>query len=245
MGRVVAIAALVRRWPVGFYAWTFSTPRAAAPATGALVVQSNPAGVNVFVDGVDRGVTPARVEVTAGSHILELRGRGVPRVIPFNVAAGSEVSQYLEFVETPATGQLAVQSEPAGAKVLVDGTVRGVTPLTVVDLPPGDHRSAAGERRERAPPVTFSKAARCRWCCDWRRASRPGPRLVTVKRRSAWRSGKMAACFSTDRGPADAGCRRHELELSSEPLGYASAASCRSAGKATRSRSTCRAASST
>ena len=36
----------------------------------------------VFVDGVERGKTPARLSVEAGSHILELRGRGVPRVIP-------------------------------------------------------------------------------------------------------------------------------------------------------------------
>ena len=35
--------------------------------------------------------------VAPGSHILELRGRGVPRVIPLNVTAGAEVSQYLEF----------------------------------------------------------------------------------------------------------------------------------------------------
>ncbi len=30
-------------------------------------------------------MTPARVSLRRGSHILELRGRGVPRVIPFSV----------------------------------------------------------------------------------------------------------------------------------------------------------------
>ena len=38
------------------------------------------------------------------------------------------------------TGQMAIQSEPAGAKVLVDGVVRGVAPLTIADLAPGDHQ---------------------------------------------------------------------------------------------------------
>jgi len=37
------------------------------------------------------------------------------------------------------TGQLTAKSEPAGAKVLVDGRERGVTPLTIDDLSFGSH----------------------------------------------------------------------------------------------------------
>src|SRR5439155_11857619 len=84
---------------------------------GTLAVQTNPPGAQIFVDGVEKGLTPARVSLSAGAHILELRGRGVPRVIPVTVAAGAEVSQYLELPQTPATGSLLVQSEPAGPKV--------------------------------------------------------------------------------------------------------------------------------
>jgi hypothetical protein len=40
---------------------------------------------------------------------------------------------------TPATGSLHVSSTPAGAKVLVDGKARGVTPLELADLSPGRH----------------------------------------------------------------------------------------------------------
>ena len=111
-----------------------------APAMGALVVQSNPAGVPVFIDGVPYGQTPTRVQLKAGSHILELRGRGVPRSIPLTISAGAEVSQYLEFADVPVTGQLAVQSVPVGAKVIVDGIERGVSPVTVPNLAPGDHQ---------------------------------------------------------------------------------------------------------
>ena len=110
------------------------------PATGTLVVQSNPAGV----PGVRRRRTiTARhrrgSSVPVGPHILELRGRGVPRVINVNVTAGAEVSQYLEFANTPETGSLRVETQPAGAKVIVDGTDRGVAPVTINDLLPGDH----------------------------------------------------------------------------------------------------------
>jgi hypothetical protein len=71
-----------------------------APALATLTVESNPSGVPVFIDGVERGLTPTRVTLAPGAHILELR-RGVPRVIPLTLTAGAEVSQYLEFAETP------------------------------------------------------------------------------------------------------------------------------------------------
>jgi hypothetical protein len=138
---IVAAAAIVILAGGGVFASRYmgGAGKASTSTSGTLVVQSNPAGVQVVVDGVERGQTPARLSVTPGAHILELRGRGVPRVIPFNVAAGAEVSQYLEFANTPETGSLRVESQPAGAKVLVDGTDRGVAPLIVSDLLPGDH----------------------------------------------------------------------------------------------------------
>jgi hypothetical protein len=110
------------------------------PAMATLAVQSNPPGVPIFVDGIERGMTPERVSLTPGPHILELRGRGVPRVIPVTLTAGTELSQYLEFLEGPTTGQIAIQSEPAGATVTVDGIRRGVSPLTVAELAPGEHQ---------------------------------------------------------------------------------------------------------
>ena len=111
----------------------------AGPTMGSLSVQTNPPGVAVFVDGVAHGNTPARISLSAGSHIVELRGRGVPRVMPVTVAAGSEASQYLELPETPSAGSLLVQSDPAGARVTVDGVDHGVAPVSVADLAPGDH----------------------------------------------------------------------------------------------------------
>ena len=132
----VALAAIVGG---GAYASRFVGAAAAPPAMGALSVQSSPAGVEVFVDGVTRGVTPAKIALTPGSHILELRGRGVPRVIPLQITSGAQVSQYLEFAESPTTGMLVVHSQPAGANVTVDGVARGVTPLTVEGLTSGDH----------------------------------------------------------------------------------------------------------
>ena len=99
----------------------------ATPAMATLSVQSNPPGVPVFVDGLERGVTPARITLAPGAHILELR-RGVPRVIPVTLTAGADVSQYLEFAEAPVGGQL-VLPEPAAAQPSAPVAQAPVAPL--------------------------------------------------------------------------------------------------------------------
>ena len=104
---------------------------------GMLRVESNFTGLPVLVDGLEQGRTPARLSVSAGTHVLEVRGRNAPRVMPVSVASGVENAQYIEFPNLPQTGQLRVDSDPAGATVMVDGISRGVTPLTVADLAPG------------------------------------------------------------------------------------------------------------
>jgi len=118
---------------------------------GFLRVDSNPTGLRVLIDGIEQGRTPARLSVPAGTHVLEVDGRNAPRVIPVSVASGIENAQYIEFPDRSQTGQLRVDSDPAGATVMVDGVSRGATPLTVADLKPGPReivlQTAAGSVR--------------------------------------------------------------------------------------------------
>ena len=221
-----AIAAAVAVLGVGGYVANrkFSKAGAASASMGTLDIQSSPPGAEVFVDGENRGVTPARLSVKPGAHILELRGKGVPRVIPLNVAAGAQVSQYLEFADTPVTGQLQVQSQPAGAKVLVDGVDRGVAPVTVTNLTPGDHevvlQSEAGSARQvvtvqaggtasLVAPVGAEAAAGP--VSGWVKVQAP----VSVEIREG---GRLLGTSDADRVMMAAG--RHELELTNELLGY-------------------------
>jgi hypothetical protein len=56
---------------------------------GTLVVESQPAGVEVFVDGVASGKTPATLDLRAGEHTLVLRtSRGIT-LVPVVVVAGA------------------------------------------------------------------------------------------------------------------------------------------------------------
>jgi hypothetical protein len=197
---------------------------AVAPEMGMLIVQSSPAGAEVFVDGVARGMTPARVPVAAGSHILELRGRGVPRVIPLEVQAGGQVSQYLEFADTPMTGMLVIHSQPAGAQVTVDGVERGTAPITIEELSPGDHevvlRNAEGSSKHVVKVLAGTTASLVAPVVG---VSGDGPVSGWVKVTAPFtveifENGKLLGTTDSDRLMMAAG--RHVLTLVNETLKY-------------------------
>jgi hypothetical protein len=224
-GKMAGIAALVVALAGGgAFAYRSYGKAVAAPEMGALVVESNPVGVPVFVDGVERGRTPARVVLPPGAHILELRGRGVPRVINLKVAAGAEVTQYLEFAEAPVTGQMAIQSDPSGAKVLVDGVVRGVAPLTITDLAPGDHQvELQSEGASARHTVNVQAGGTASLVVPLGTAAPGGPvsGWLAVKTPFALEireGGRLLGTTETDRIMMASG--RHELELVSQALGY-------------------------
>jgi hypothetical protein len=222
--RVAVVALAIVALGEGAVIAARSYRKAPIPTLGTLSVQTNPPGVAVFIDGVARGNTPARVSLDAGSHIIELRGRGVPRVIPVTVTAGAEASQYLELPETPSAGSLLVQSDPAGARVTVDGVDHGVAPVSVADLTPGEHEvvlQAEGgtpvkQRVVIQAGVTSSVLAPVS-------TATPGPvsGWLSVKAPVAievFEHGKLIGTTEADRIMMAAG--RHDIELVNETLGY-------------------------
>jgi serine/threonine protein kinase len=225
---LIAAAAVIVLAGGGVFATRYVSPgAAAAPTSGTLVVQSNPAGVQVFVDGVDRGQTPARLSVPPGAHILELRGRGVPRVIPFTVSAGAEVSHHLEFASTPETGSLRVESQPAGAKVLVDGTDRGAAPVTVTDLLPGDHevilQTPLASARHVVSVQAGGTASLVTPVASAASAAGPVSGWLTVKSPFSLEireEGRLIGTSDADRLMLAAG--RHDIQLVNQVMGYRS-----------------------
>ena len=119
-------------------AWN-RAPGAGLEGEGELVVQSRPLAARVTVDGEDRGVTPLTLRLPAGPHVLQVAvGGSEPRVIPLTILAGVQTAQYVELLNVPTTGTLEVRSDPSRARVYVDGQDRGLTPITLRDLLPGD-----------------------------------------------------------------------------------------------------------
>jgi serine/threonine protein kinase len=138
--RVPAIAAMIIAVAsVG----TFAARRyLASEPVGTLIVNTNPTGVTVVIDGQHRGSTPLTVDLKPGRHLLQIVNDGHVRAIPVTIAEGREVAQFIELPDVapaPQDGHLQVRTEPAGARVVIDGQYRGVSPLTIEGLTPGAH----------------------------------------------------------------------------------------------------------
>jgi formylglycine-generating enzyme required for sulfatase activity len=99
------------------------------PLPGLVTLNSQPAGAEVFVNGKRLGVTPLpEIELEAGEHPLELRAE---RYFPLhkNIAVtGRTQRQELQFQLEPAWAVVALNSQPAGATVVVAGQALGQTP---------------------------------------------------------------------------------------------------------------------
>jgi hypothetical protein len=134
---LAAVAALV----------VFARSRGAAGPPAPPVVQighvafnTRPDGATVLVDGVNRGVTPVEVDLAAGTHGIVLLAGTSERRLDLKVEAGVRVSENVDLPPSVrAVGALDITSEPAGARVTVDGTAVGVTPLSLKNVNPARH----------------------------------------------------------------------------------------------------------
>jgi hypothetical protein len=146
--RLVVLAGLVALAVAGVTYW----PKMRAALTrGTAVFESGPAGSQVFVDGRLAGTTPVTVELPAGRHTVEFRNGADSRTTEVVIVARGHLAQRVDWATQP-TGGLQVDSDPTGARVLVDGKIRGATPLMVDGLSLGTHgvviESAAGTVRQ-------------------------------------------------------------------------------------------------
>jgi hypothetical protein len=119
-------------------------PEVVTPATGWLLVRTDPPGATVTLDGIGRGQTPLSLrDVSFGTHRLEVSHAGfgtVQRevtvneedtVVPVGVRLTPASRSSVAAGDTAQTGSLAVRSRPPGAQVTVNETSAGVTPLVV------------------------------------------------------------------------------------------------------------------
>ena len=150
-------------------------------------------------------------------------------------------------MQPPPTGTLAVNSNPAGAQVVVDGQTRGTTPLTL-DLPPGEHvmvLSADGQAR--TIPLTIASGGQVSQFIELPKnvpvettppapvapapapvAENAGAPLVVAGWISitapidvqVFESGRLLGTSQSQRIMLGVG--RHELDLSNDALGYRS-----------------------
>jgi hypothetical protein len=208
---------------------------ASAPATAlqaTLTIDSRPSGAEVEIDGDRSGVTPLTIAIAPGAHTAKLRATGAERTWRLEVAAGSHVVHYLELQPdkpVSASGRLSIVTEPPGARVVVNGSPRGVSPVAI-DVAPAKHTVAVtndagsaervvitepGVAKEVVFALPTAKAPRAGWVT----ITSPFPVLLVEDSRIVG----AAAQGTSARIMLEAG--RHHVVLRNEELAYESSRS--------------------
>ncbi|MCQ2368113.1 MAG: PEGA domain-containing protein [Kiritimatiellae bacterium] len=106
--------------------------------TGLLLVTSDPSGAEITESGVSLGTTPRLITIldTESRHKLTLTKNGYQQKkveFKFNGRTPLVINEKLVL----DSGLVKISSDPVGAKVMINGLDRGVTPIEVSGIPRG------------------------------------------------------------------------------------------------------------
>jgi hypothetical protein len=162
---LAALAMLALAQVPALVLWALQSSEAMAAPMGTLVVETEPAGIEVRVDGALMGLSPLQVPVPAGRRDVQLRYDGMERSMSMRVAPGEVVRQSATFVRAaslpmetrlpapppprpvstprPAppgslSGWVRVEV-PIALRILEDGNLLGTTDVDRLMLPVGEH----------------------------------------------------------------------------------------------------------
>lgn len=112
-------------------------------AFGSVSITCRPAGAKVEIAGIGAGPCPyVKEQVRAGKWTMVTRAEGhAEERQEITIQAGERASVS---VTLKRPGRLSVTTEPAGAKVYVDGKLAGDSPLDKFELPEGEHALGVG-----------------------------------------------------------------------------------------------------
>jgi hypothetical protein len=148
--------------------------------------------------------------------VLELRGKGLTRTLPVRIVPGIQTEERLSWPLSARTGRLRVESEPTKASVSIDGQPRGVTPLTIEDLPARIHTlvvQSRGGRVERSVTIDPEQTTTVKVPVfpGWMKVFSPFDLQI-------FEGGRLLGRTDVDRIMLRAG--RHVVEFVNEELGY-------------------------
>ncbi len=225
---LLAVVVLVQGGLMAFWMITGALA-VAAPNTGSVTVTSEPSGSPVTIDGTARGITPLMLALAPGSHRIDVGAGPELRSQELNVSRGGTASLHVELVPpavarpTAGTGGLQIATDPAGARVFVDGEARGISPVTVAGLKVGDHlvtvRGAKGDAVNRT--VSVQEATVASLIISMNTASPFASGWLAISSRvplQIWEKGTLVGTTDMPRILLPAGA--HELELVNSALGF-------------------------
>jgi len=96
-------------------------------------------GARIFIDGEEIGQTPGTdLEINPGPRSVVIRGDNYQDLETEFDVEGCGVRQTMDLALVPDWSDIAIDSVPRGARLMVNGTAAGSTPLTI-ELPAGEH----------------------------------------------------------------------------------------------------------
>jgi hypothetical protein len=106
---------------------------------GALLLRSTPNGTSVVLDGEYRGISPLTLEgLEPGTYNVTFSRFGyTQRTLPVTVEAGMRAE--IDVTLIPATGLLRITTSPGGGRLMLDGADAGISPVTLTNIPAGNH----------------------------------------------------------------------------------------------------------
>ncbi len=130
---------------------SWMTPYTKASGYGDIQIQSSPVGAAVYLNNNYMGTTISSsalyiTQLSPGSYTVRVTlANYQPYTVNAVVTAGGVFDINANLVPvtpgpTPNTnGQITVRSSPSGANIYLDNAYRGITPLTLVEIPQGSH----------------------------------------------------------------------------------------------------------
>ena len=118
---------------------SFALARVAGPAK--VVIETDPPGAEVAVDGEEKGQSPITLEMEPGEHEIGATKAGFKgQAQKITVDNGQQASLRLALAQAARKPEsvLAIATDPKGARLYVDGHLVGETPRKVKTTP-GDH----------------------------------------------------------------------------------------------------------
>jgi hypothetical protein len=200
-----------------------------AIAGGTLVLETDPPGAAVRLDGVDRGVTPLTMPLSSGEHRAEVSLGSWRREFPVVITSGLTVSRHVQLAPAAAavgtsglSGELDLRSRPTGASIKVDGVSHGRTPRVVGDLSPGQHRVVMRHGAQQLEEtLTVPAGSTLQFAAAFPAEAGPKGGWLSVKspvELSVLEDGVVIGTTRADRTMLPVG--RHSLEFVNQTLGY-------------------------
>lgn len=120
-----------------------------ANGTG-LTLYSNDPGLTIFLDGETLGNPPViNHYVREGRHVLRLEKLGRPaREVELQARAFRDILLRFDYPEDATTGNITVNTWPAGRPVLINGVLKGKSPVLVSSLARGEYKIEARRKME-------------------------------------------------------------------------------------------------